>query len=440
MNTVKPTASNWIRFIVAVLGLLAGGFVIAAIFIPSSLQNIFGATIVSKLGGSFSTLSTFQTIASILSMLLFPLFGLLGDRIGRRGLILGGGLLVAVAMLVAGFAGTPFLWGVTILLRAIGMAMVLPCLLASLLEAPTSRWFLAYAAAVYFSNVISAEVNATLYVSLLVNRFDTNAIFFFAAALTFIFLLLAAGLTLGIVAIRRHFLWDPAWLESPRHPRHRLLVTCLLLIVLFGSSTFTVVSQLAWPYISNSQIFPLMTIFSVTYLVALVFSGIFADLFNWLLRAKGVPFARALFILLGLFVNAIGMFLLLVNPWQGNRPAALLFPAAILSGLGVGMLIPALIASLAGLFNHRRWGLVLGGYLGIGVLASLLSSGIFGLVRQVLFKSADVFVRVIPLLTLISFIISLALAVVVILIQSKPMPQPVEPTAADLETGATISE
>ncbi len=140
MDTTKPFASNGMRFLVAVLGLLASGFLITGISYPENFYSYFGVMFtVDNLNIPPSTVGVIMLIARIGLFCLLPVFGLLGDRFGRRRFILAGLILAGLAICLLAADSTALLLGLAVVGLQIGIAMVTPCLQAFTLETVTSH-------------------------------------------------------------------------------------------------------------------------------------------------------------------------------------------------------------------------------------------------------------------------------------------------------------
>jgi len=372
------------RFLVAVLGLLASGFLIAGIVYPENFFSIFGVMFaVDNLNIQPSTVGVIMIIARVVVFCLLPIFGLLGDRFGRRRFIIAGLILAGLAICLLAAASTALLLGLAVVGLQIGIAMVTPCLLAFTLEAVTSRWFLAYAAASYLGGRLIGGMFAALVGGQWMDLYGRGpAAFLFIGGVAATGLLFGGLLMLIVFTIRNKYQWPEAWLDRPRDRRRGLRFGLLLALVflvaglgsLYTTFYFNFFSQVELKSMSVNAVFS--GAFGISYLVGILLGGILSDLCNWLVeRSSKKPFGRPAVLILGLLVSCLGLFLMLLSA-SPDTTAVSMLPRVVLVGAGLGLCLPALVALLVEQFPHRRWGLIAGGYLASSMLGTAVMQAV----------------------------------------------------------------
>jgi MFS family permease len=375
METTKPVASNGMRFLVAALGLLASGFLIAGISYPENFLSIFGVMFaVDNLNIQSSTVGVMMIIARICLFCLLPVFGLLGDRFGRRKFIIAGLILAGLAICLLGLASTALLYGLAVIGLQIGIAMATACLLAFMLEAVSSRWFLSYAAASYLGGMLIGGMFSALFGGRWMDLYGRGpAAFLLIGATAATGLLFGGVLMLIVLLIRKKYQWPEDWLDRPpdrrRGFRFGLLLAVVFLVAGLGSLYttyyFYYYGQVELKSMSASAV--LSSAYGLSYLIGIVLSGILADLCNWLVeRFAKKTLGRPAVLVTGLLVSCLGLLLMLrINP---DTTAVSMLPRVILIAFGLGFCLPALVGLLVEQFPHRRWGLIAGLYLAVNLL------------------------------------------------------------------------
>ena len=108
------------------LGLAVIGIAVSLIIVDSTVVNVAIPAMVDDLGLSSTEVQWVQESYTLVFAALLILFGTLGDRIGRRRLLVIGVLVFAVASVAAGLAPTGGTLIAARVAQGVGGAMVLP--------------------------------------------------------------------------------------------------------------------------------------------------------------------------------------------------------------------------------------------------------------------------------------------------------------------------
>jgi MFS family permease len=377
----KPVASTGMRVLAAFVMFLAGSVVSLGIAISESTSFNMLWNTSERLGVAISTLSLFNAVIMLVVLFLYPLFGFLAGRFGKAYFVAGGTLLIGLSIPIVQFAPSLVVLAIGRLLGTLGMILVYSGLLAYLMEAVTSRWFLACAAAGYVAIGVSVNIALNSFQSL---PKDANGVFLVALASAALGLLLGGALMLANWFIRRRYRWPDEWLDEPHQPFSAINIVFALFLALCTAIAGGMLSQgfffIALNYGSPEKTMSaLQATWSIALLIGYLAGGGLADLSHWLVsRFLRRTFGRPAILLLGLLVACIGTVLLIAM----GKTLPQLRIAIFVAGIGFGLFLPALLAHLAVQVRHQRRALLISGYLAIGILASVLSSFAMGLIGQ----------------------------------------------------------
>ena len=372
--TLTPGA----RLAMAILGILAACLLLFALQVERGMFNSLFSLRQAEAGLPDS--SSLLLSGAWFGLLALPLGGALGDRFGRLRWIYAGVLACAAAILllsvVSGVAG----FALCQALMALGVGLALPNLLALFLAAPGSPAGLGSAAGVYLSGLVW------------LGRWVSQGIFFVAAnyslpsalvgSLVLAALACAAGGGLYLVLDRaRQKETRPG---DPYEARQVWGESWLLGVFLAAVFAFGVAGALASIVPSNlssnevyrlltNQIYEILAAYEAVLIWAFLLGGLLSDLFNrWLSRRGKGDLGRALFAALGMLLLCLGLAGLAGALKDFQPDFSGLRNALILLGAGSGLLMPPLLALVAGQVRQVRWGLVLAAALALQQLGNLI--------------------------------------------------------------------
>ncbi|MDN5820984.1 MAG: MFS transporter, partial [Brachybacterium sp.] len=118
-GTTRPDPRRWAALVVISVG-------VSLIIVDSTIVNVALPSIVEDLDSSSTQVQWVQEAYTLVFAALLLLFGTLGDRIGRRRLLLWGVMLFAASSVAAASAPTTELLIGARLVQGVGGAMILP--------------------------------------------------------------------------------------------------------------------------------------------------------------------------------------------------------------------------------------------------------------------------------------------------------------------------
>jgi MFS family permease len=371
---------------VVMWGLLGGLLIVLVVGTVDSAASLYSFMAAHEHGLDMQTMQTFGLVGQVVFVVGAPLFGLLVDRAGQRYLIAGGVLLTFVGAAGVGIARNVITIGLAQVGIDLGLAMLFSSLIIWLLQTVWSRRLYATVAGFYMGTValgrILGSVGATF-----VGVFRSMASS--SGSLVVAGLILLAGGALGIGGVSLSYALGrsrPRPEEQLATPPGRFQVWSLVLIGLaIFFAGWTVSTQGRWLAHderwseAGSAVLSMFTAGSMlATLMARFLVGPLADLCDWLtIRCTRRSWGRTLILILGALVMCGGATLYLASPEPTIAGVAF-----IAINVGSGMLGPSLIALVCVNVPRSRWGLGIGLYPAVGVLASLLSSPVIGLLAD----------------------------------------------------------